>query len=190
MIRLIKYFMLMCLMTTACLAYAAGTKTKKALPPPPPRLIEAVESLSGYKVDAHTLFSLDSGGLPSIQLSPFVFEEDLPETQLIISKRAVILGIYASFIRTNTDSVRVTALPQLLAEGSQVNFLKKYQITVTKTRKDALKDIQRFIPVESLDDLVVKNESGQLVWSDAFNAVYGKRDNRKGVNALYMQLIR
>src|SRR5215218_5667584 len=79
-----------------------------------------------------------------IQLSPIVVPGDFPDVIDAQVKRAVLYGIYRSFVHTPVDRITVTAIPlERNPRTDSTQYLSAYKRTVTKTRSQALELIRR-----------------------------------------------
>lgn len=130
-----------------------------------------------------------------IQVSPMTFPGDFPDVIDAQVKRAVIYGIYRSFIHTSVDQITVTAIPKELNPRTKSSrYLNAYKRTVTKTRKEALDLVRRYLHVASLDALVEDQRiAGSVVpdgWTKAFNRLYYQDQGPPGLTIFFSELER
>jgi hypothetical protein len=130
-----------------------------------------------------------------IQVSPMVVPGDFPDVIDAEVKRAVIYGVYRSFIHTSVDKITVTAIPkELNLRTKSSRYLGSYKRTVTKTRREALDLVRRYLHVATFDALVEDQRIGGSVvsgmWTKAFNRLYYEDQGSPGLMAFYSELER
>jgi|tagenome__1003787_1003787.scaffolds.fasta_scaffold20956011_3 hypothetical protein len=130
-----------------------------------------------------------------IQVSPMVFPGDFPDVIDAEVKRAVIYGVYRSFIHTSVNQITVTAIPKELNPRTKSSrYLGAYKRTVTKTRKEALDLVRRYLHVATFDALVEDQRIGGSVvsdiWTKAFNRLYYQDQGPPGLTTFYSELER
>lgn len=128
-----------------------------------------------------------------IQLSPIVVPGDFPEVIDAQVKRAVIYGIYRSFVHTPADRITVTAIPlERNPRTDSTRYLTAYKRTVTKTRSQALELVRHHLRVTTFDALVADERMGQLVvpdqWTKAFNRLYYQDQGAPGLTRFFSEL--
>jgi hypothetical protein len=130
-----------------------------------------------------------------IQISPLVFPGDFPDVIDAQVKRAVIYGVYRSFIHTSVGQITVTAIPKELNPRTKSSrYLNAYKRTVTKTRREALDLVRRYLHVATLDALVEDQRVGGGVvpdlWTKAFNRLYYQDQGPPGLTSFFSELER
>jgi hypothetical protein len=128
-----------------------------------------------------------------IQLSPLVVPGDFPEVIDAQVKRAVIYGIYRSFVHSPVDRITVTAIPlERNPRTDSTRYLSAYKRTVTKTRSQALELVRRHLRVATFDALVTDERVGQFVapdqWTRAFNRLYYQDQGAPGLTRFFSEL--
>lgn len=107
-----------------------------------------------------------------IRVSALTVPNDLADTVLVSNQRALVYGVYRTFINTNADKVTVTAIPaQITLDGKnkRPTLLNDIKLSVTKTRQQAMQDISRFMKIKSMNELVDQDD----FWTEQFeNDVY------------------
>ncbi len=130
-----------------------------------------------------------------IQVSPVVVAGDLPEVIDAQVKRAVIYGIYRSFIHTPVTAITVTAIPlEKNFRTGTARVLPAYKRTVTATKDRALALAQRHLRVSSLRELVTDERiGGELLsdqWTKGFQRLYYDTLGPPGLTLFYSELER
>ncbi len=127
---------------------------------------EFFEKIGGYSESNGTLKILSLSPL-HIQLSPVVVKEDFPETIENEVRRALVDGIYRSFIHTNVNQIVVTAVPlEIDFSTKERRYVIGYKRTISKSRKEALDLVKRYLRVSSFSDLITDFKVGDMVFSD------------------------
>lgn len=149
---------------------------------------DLVTDFSDY-LEEHKQFEVLSERPLHIRLSPVVFEGDHPDVVESELRRAMVYGIYRSFVHTDIEAITVTTTPVLgiFMKPDQNRVLDKPQITITKTRAEALADVQQFIKVTELSELIDSQDSLQpgSKWIKEFNQLYYPDQGGPGLNVFY-----
>jgi hypothetical protein len=107
-----------------------------------------------------------------IRLSALTMPADSVDSVNTSNQRALVYGVYRTFINTNVDKVTVTAIPaQVTLDGKnkRPHLLSDIKLIVTKTRQQAMQDISRFMKIKSMNELVDQDD----FWTEQFeNEVY------------------
>ncbi|MGM7876087.1 hypothetical protein [Yersinia enterocolitica] len=146
-----------------------------------PSVPDMVQQFNDFSTDNGT-FKVISKKPLHIQLSPEVFPND---QKIVISEqteRAAIYGIYRSFIHTGVDKITVTAMPKIYSKN---DYLIADKVTITKTRAQALKDIQKFIPVTDFSELTISDEYGHDETSKEYKQIYYNDQGGAGLNEFF-----
>jgi hypothetical protein len=169
------------------LAYSAPPSKFGSVP-------EMIKGLKDYSTGNGTFKVLTKDPL-HIQLSPIVVPGDFPEVVEAQVKRALIYGIYRSFVHTPVNRITVTAIPlerNPRTEGTR--YLSAYKRTVTKTRSQALELVRHHLRVATFDALVTDERIGQFVvpdqWTRAFNRLYYQDQGAPGLTQFFSELDR
>lgn len=129
------------------------------------------EEFGDYSVSNESLNVLKTDPL-HVRLTRPVMDGDHPSVVESELKRAVVYGIYQSFIHTDTDQITVTAQPMLTTFNPRSQkLLDKPAYEISITRDQALDAAQAFLAVDNLSELKVEGQFG-LTWSDDFNNLY------------------
>ena len=111
------------------------------------------------------------------------------------TKKAIIYGIYTAFIHTNASEITVTATPRVFnIDSKKHKLLSDYTLILTKTRTEALSDVQNFLPIKTLaelkTDIKIKssdNLNGLIMhdqWTKQFESIY-YQDQKPGLNVFF-----
>lgn len=147
---------------------------------------EMIEAFGDYSADDESFLVL-SEAPQHIRLTKVTVQGDPQSVVEAELKRAVMYGVYQSFIHTDIPEIKVTAQPMLTTfNPHSQKLLDKPVYEVSVTRDQALEAIQRFLEVNDLSELKTQEQFG-VSWSDGFNSLY--YENRKpGLNAFYTEL--
>ncbi|WP_339379086.1 hypothetical protein [Xenorhabdus lircayensis] len=74
-----------------------------------------------------------------IRLSPSAYNEDLPDVKENLVKRAIVYGIYRTFINSNND--KVTVVSYLVDSNDSKKLKGSPEYTVTLMKEQALKRV-------------------------------------------------
>lgn len=161
--KLMKAIFTACLLLAAVGAQAAPEKFKS--------VDQMMEEFGDFTKEKNG-YELISKSPLHIRVSALTVPNDLADTVQASNQRALVYGVYRTFINTNADKVTVTAIPaQVTLDGKnkRPHLLSDIKLTVTKTRQQAMKDISRFIKIKSMSELVDQDD----FWTDQFeNEVY------------------
>lgn len=127
-----------------------------------------------------------------IRLSPVITNSDPQDVIDEQTKRALIYGVYRSFIHTDIDSITVTAQPLEVAQlfkrsAGDGKLLDKPKFTVTKTRAQALQDVKLFLPVDKMADLVKPGDDFSS-FTKEFNQLYYNDQGGAGLDAFILKI--
>ena len=151
-----------------------------------------IEEFSDYSVSNKTFKILKNEPL-HIQLSPRVVKSDPSNVIELEVKRAVIYGVYRTFVHTNEGSITVTAIPrEINFDNKKEKYLKEFKRTISITREKALELLKKNIKVKSFSQLVTEKKIGSLVfkdqWSKSFNRIYYNDQGSPGINLFFGEL--
>lgn len=142
---------------------------------------DMIQQFNDFSTDNGT-FKVISKKPLHIQLSPEVFPNDLKKVISEQTERAAIYGIYRSFIHTDVDKVTVTAIPKIYSKD---DYLSADKVTITKTRAQALNDIQKFIPITDFSELTISDEYGHDETSKEYKQLYYNDQGGAGLNEFF-----
>jgi len=166
-----------CLFILATLPSIAGSASKFD------SIEKTFESLSDYTVKMGNLRIIDNS-IPSIALYTTVLKHDSVEGIKSEARRALLYGVYRTFIHTKHKKVKVTVYPMLtnMDTGSKKE-LSIYKKTITVEREKALSVIQLLSGVLNFDSLVTDMKFGNQIisdmWSKDFEKLYYNRSRTK-----------
>lgn len=146
--------------------------------------LEAFTDLGDYYADNNSLEIISEAPL-HIRLSNLAVQGDHPDVKELMVKRAVIYGIYRSFIHTNKDEVTVTSYLIDMNNKKKLPGSPEYSVKITK--KQALDIIKKYIPVQDYSDLIAKDGYG-CSFSEDFNRVRFNDQNENEFNAFFSDL--
>lgn len=140
---------------------------------------EMMDYRNDYTEEAGTLTIKSESPLDVVLYARNVINQ--PEEYKIENmERAVLYGIYRTFVHTDEPQITVTA------RHIDIKSLNPYEaeenqslvVSVSVTRERALKAIQKFIPsVETFDDLITTNPNEK--WTAEFNELFWKREGQE-----------
>lgn len=164
----------------------------EAAPSKFPTITEAIESLNDYSEDAHT-FNIIKANPLHIQLAVNTFPGDLPEVIESQVMRAVIYGIYRTFLHTNVTKVTVTGIPMVFdLKAKTSKFLKPYSRTIEIDKQKAEQVAQKIVGVKSIDQLVgtqtVLGDAVTDMWTSRFEDEYYSKNSPRGLANFYAAL--
>ncbi|WP_418132389.1 hypothetical protein [Morganella morganii] len=146
--------------------------------------LDAFTDLGDYYADNNSLEIISEAPL-HIRLSNLAVQGDHPDVKELMVKRAVIYGIYRSFIHTNKDEVTVTSYLIDMNNKKKLPGSPEYSVKITK--KQALDIIKKYIPVQDYSDLIAKDGYG-CSFSEDFNQVRFNDQNENEFNAFFSDL--
>jgi hypothetical protein len=154
---------------------------------------EAILAMHDYSEENNT-FDVRSRNPPHIRISAQVVENDLREVIIEENKRALLYGVYRTFIHTDAQKVTVSAIPvQMSFDDDETQLLHRFGRTITITRQQSLEVARHWLDVESFSDLVeTKNFDGEPMtdmWTDKFKRGY-YNDSPPGLDRFYQAVIR
>lgn len=104
-----------------------------------------------------------------IRLSALTMPADSVDSVNTSNQRALVYGVYRTFINTKAEKVTVTAIPALIVldgKNKRPTLLGDIKLTVTKTRQQAMQDISRLMKIKSLNELVDQDD----FWTEQFES--------------------
>ncbi|KLU15559.1 MULTISPECIES: hypothetical protein [Xenorhabdus] len=146
-----------------------------------PSIAEAIEDFGDYYPENNS-FQLISKNPLKIRLSPPAFKEDLPDVKNDLVKRAIVYGVYRTFIHSNSDKVTVTSYLVDANGGKKLNGSPEHTITLDK--KQALNIINKYIPVADLSELI----DDQCSFTKEFNELRYDDNGKKGFSKFFTEL--
>lgn len=149
---------------------------------------EMIEAFSDYNADDGSFLTLSEDPL-HIRLTKIIVDGHSEKVIRSELKRAVLYGVYQTFIHTDEPEIAVTAQPMLTTfNPHSQKLLDKPAYQVKVTREQALAAVQKFLNVQKLSELKTQSKYGSM-WSDDFNKIYYE-DQKPGLNAFYAELER
>lgn len=157
-----------------------------------PTVKAMIEDFNDYSTSSGT-FKIITENTLHIQLSPQVSSGELPEVIEESVKRALVYGVYRSFIHTPIDQITVTVLPQEIDFKTQkTRPITGYERTISKKRDEALNLIKKYLKINSFSELVTESKMGNTVfpnqWTEKFNHVYYNDQGYPGLNRFFGEL--
>lgn len=151
---------------------------------------EMMQEFHDYSAEKGTFKVLKSDPL-HIRLSPQVVQGHSRKVIEALTKRALIYGIYRTFIHTDVSRVTVTAVPQEIDfKSDKARYLTKYSMTMTKTRDQALAVARKHLRVQMFSDLVLGDGAGEMAfpdtWTEDFSQIY--YDDEWGLSRFVLSL--
>lgn len=147
-----------------------------------------IEDFGDYSADDESFSVLKEKPL-HIRLAKMTMQGDPESVVEAELKRAVMYGVYQSFIHTDIAEIKVTAQPMLTTFNPRSQrLLDKPVYEVSVTREQALDAVQEFLDVSNFSDLKTQGQFG-LSWSDGFNSLYYE-DQTPGLDVFYNELVK
>ncbi|PHM36180.1 hypothetical protein Xmau_04324 [Xenorhabdus mauleonii] len=147
-----------------------------------PSIAEAIEDFGDYYPENNS-FQLISEKPLKIRLSPPTYKEDAPDVKENLVKRAIVYGIYRTFINSNNDNVTVVSYLVDSNDGKKMTGSPEYTATLTKAQ--ALKIVNKYVPVNNLSELI----NDQCSFTEKFNELRYDDSGKKGFNKFFVELI-
>ena len=120
-----------------------------------------------------------------ITLYPSAVIEQTDEVKTSDMQRAVLYGIYKTFVHTNEPQIDVTAHMIEIESYNPYKAEKNHslEVNISVTREQALEAVKAFIPsVNSFDDLVTTRTYGDITahdeWTPEFEQLYFEREDQ------------
>ncbi len=153
---------------------------------------EMIEEFQDYSFASGTFDIVDSHPL-HIALSPKVIEGESQTIVIEAVDRALVYGIYRSFIHTHIDTIIVTAIPfQTGSSSKQSEYLNQYMRTISISRKDALALTNIHLKIKSFENLITEIKIGDMLfedqWIDDFYKIYSNTSGQPGLKKFVKEL--
>ncbi|RXN69539.1 hypothetical protein D0Z62_18905 [Providencia rettgeri] len=142
---------------------------------------DAMEYFSDYYPENNTLEIISESPL-KIRLSPQAASNDIVDVKELLTKRAVVYGVYRALINTPNDKVTVTSY-LVDFDGKKLKDSPEYTTTITKPQ--ALEIINKYIPVNNLSELTDDSCS----FTAQFNELRFDDSGKKGFDTFFKELI-
>ncbi|EMC9360057.1 hypothetical protein VRP43_002377 [Proteus mirabilis] len=147
-----------------------------------PSISAMIEDFNDYPSEMNG-FELISENPLKIRLSAFALDNDFSDVKDNLAKRALVYGIFRTFINTNNNSI--TIVSNLVDYNNSYKKLKDSpEYTATITKDQALKITQKYIPINSLNDLIDENCS----FTKQFNELRYDDSGKKGFDKFFNEL--
>jgi len=119
----------------------------------------------------------------TVTISPVIMPGENPVVVDQELEKASVYVAYRTFIHTDAKQISVTAFPrELNFQTHKSSFLKSKSIKFTITRDTALKNVQRFLEVNNLSELI--GDNGTSFTTDFKNCCYLPEGN-PGLKSFY-----
>lgn len=163
-----RLFFLLVATLLAELSAHAGTPSKFSSVP------EMVASFRDYSSTSDTFEVLAESPL-HIRLLPIVLPGQPDEVVSQAVKSTLDYGILRSFIHTPIERITVTATPQerALKRGPK-RLLESESRTITATRQQTLRALQKFFPGKTFSDLVMTEDIGGTPLPDQRTPIFNR----------------
>ncbi|HEI8461994.1 TPA: hypothetical protein SLE68_001719 [Morganella morganii] len=147
---------------------------------------EAFTDLNDYYTENNSLEIISEEPL-RIRLSNVAFHNDHPYVKEMLVKRAIIYGIYRTFLHTNKDEVSVTSYLIDFNTNKKLPGSPEYSAKIS--RKQALDIIKQYIPVQEYTDLIAKDGYGCLLSVDFNQLIFDDKNKDVIFNQFFNDLI-
>lgn len=149
--------------------------------------VEMFADFSDYSLSNETLVILNEKPL-ELRLAKPVYKGDPESLVKHELHRAVLYGIYKTFIHTDEPQVTVKAVPILVKSYNplQEEVLDEPVYEISITREQALEALQAMLPGADFNS-IVEERAGSWLWNDDFNSLYYE-DRDPGLDAFYEEV--
>lgn len=147
-----------------------------------PTVTSMMEDFGDYPSDTNA-FEIISKSPLKIRLSATAYDNDPTDVKDNLAKRALIYGVLRTFINTNNNDV--TVVSYLINNDNHQKLKDSPEYTTTLTKDQALKITQKYIPINSLNDLIDENCS----FTKQFNELRYDDNGNKGFDKFFNELI-
>ncbi|MFK5892159.1 MAG: hypothetical protein QM504_02945 [Pseudomonadota bacterium] len=183
--KLVQITLVLILLHSPIISIAGNTKKF-------PSVEAMIEKFNDYSVSNGTFKIIKNKPL-HIQLSPQVVKGDFPEIIELQVKRALIYGIYRSYVHTNINNITVTAIPkEINFNNKKSKYLAGHKRTIFTTRSKALSLVKKYINVTSFSKLVKEEKMSGMVyydqWIKDFDRIYYNDQGQPGLNRFISEL--
>lgn len=145
---------------------------------------ETIEDFGDYYPENNSFKVLNKKPL-KLQFTPNGYAEDAKDVKELLVKRAVVYGVYRTFIHSNNDNV--TVVSYLTDSTNTKNKLKgSPEYTVTLTKKQAEDILKKYLPVKSIDAIV----NDDCSFTQQFNELRYDDSGKKGFNSFFNELVK
>ncbi|CDG96493.1 conserved exported hypothetical protein [Xenorhabdus bovienii str. puntauvense] len=148
-----------------------------------PSIAEAIEDFGDYYPENNSFKLINEKPL-KVRLSPPAYKEDTADVKEHLVKRAIVYGVYRTFINSNNDKVTVVSYLVDSSGGKKLKGSPEY--TVTLTEAQALTIVSKYVPVTNLSELI----DDQCSFTKEFNELRYDDSGKKGFNKFFAELIK
>ena len=152
-----------------------------------------LEELTDYSAEAQT-FKLIAKNPLHIQVSPRVYATQAPKITESVVHMAAVETVFRAFIHTTVSKITVTVIPKtiVIGGGKEEDYLDQYRVSLTATRKGALKLLNQYFPGKSFDDLMatesIADSPSDDFKSKLFNQITFPDQGPPGVETVFADL--
>ncbi len=139
------------------------------------------DSLADYS-SVYGMFEMLSEEPLHVQLHPRFTKKELIRKENIeqMVNYAIVYGIYRTYIHTSIGEITVSSIPiEMNMDIREEIYLEGYKKTVSVTRQEALVLVQKYIDVESFEDLILKENGLPNQWLSDFELLVNDHNNLK-----------
>ncbi|WP_235410257.1 hypothetical protein [Proteus terrae] len=147
-----------------------------------PTVTSMMEDFGDYPSDTNA-FEIISEFPLKIRLSATAYDNDPTDVKDNLAKRTLIYGVLRTFINTNNNDV--TVVSYLINSDNHQKLKDSPEYTTTLTKDQALKITQKYIPINSLNDLIDENCS----FTKQFNELRYDDSGKKGFDKFFNELV-
>lgn len=142
-----------------------------------PTQYESIEEMA-KNLTTWRITVLEGGNNPHIQVAAQTFETNLEYSPDLVKesvRRVLVYGAYRTFIHTNAQKVKVSALPFIRSKEDKqdLQYVERFKKTAEVSREKALRLLRNRAGVDSLSDLV-GIKSGESYLRDASSPEFKK----------------
>ena len=178
-------------MVVALAVLLLGAGTLLAGPTKFPTVEKMLEELTDFSAEAET-FKLVAKSPLHIQVSPRVYRTQRAEITESLVQMAAVETVFRAFVHTGIDKITVTVAPKTIETGSSGEYLDQHRVTMTATRKGALKLLNQYFPGKGFEDLVTVDSIADTPSSDfkstLFNRMTFPDQGEPGVEKVFKDL--
>lgn len=147
-------------------------------------IAETIEDFGDYYPEANS-FELISKKPLKMRFSPPAWDNDHKDVKVKLVERAVVYGVYRTFIHSNNDDVTIVSY-LVDSQGQRGKLAGTTEYTVTLSRQKAEDILKKYMPVSSMSEIV--NET--CAFTPQFNELFFDDSGKKGFDSFFNDLVK
>lgn len=145
---------------------------------------ETIEDFGDYYPEANS-FELISKKPLKMRFSPPAYKEDHKDVKIKQVERAVVYGVYRTFIHSNNDNVTIVSY-LVDAQGQRDKLSDTTEYTITLSRQQAEDILKKYMPISSMSEIV----NDTCSFSQSFNELFYDDSGEKGFDLFFNDLVK